>query len=82
MYLPEWHDFKHLAIVPWPRRPLYYQEDWITNIQELEHWLNRYTGPHWVEWAYATTQEQESWQACVAFRQARNKTLFLLRWHE
>lgn len=80
MYLPEYHNFEHLAIVPWPHRPLHYQEDWINNITELESWLTKYTGPHWVEWAYSTCQAQEYWQACVAFRQSRNKTLFLLQW--
>jgi len=80
IYLPEYHDFNHLALVPWPRDPLYTQDDWVYAIETIESWLEQYTGPHWVEWAFATTQEQEYWQACIAFRRERNKTLFLLTW--
>jgi DMSO/TMAO reductase YedYZ molybdopterin-dependent catalytic subunit len=39
-----------------------------------------WVGDHWVKWAYSTALEQEYWQACIAFKQARDCTLFLLTW--
>lgn len=78
-YLPEYHDFEHIAIAPWPHyREL--QLDWVDAMAELELWLNRYCGAHWSEWAYAQQQHLEYWQACIAFKRERNKTLFLLKW--
>jgi len=79
-YLPEHHNFLYVALAPWPINPLYSQQDWIQAINTIEQWLEQYTGPHWVEWAFATHQEQTPGEACVAFRRERNKTLFLLTW--
>jgi hypothetical protein len=80
IYLPEYHCFKHVAIVPWPRNNLYLQQDWVEAIETLESWLEQYTGPHLVEWAFTTSQEQEYWEACIAFKRERNATLFRLTW--
>ncbi len=77
-YLPEQHDFKYVARVPWPKIYTNWQEDWISSIETLEQWLTEYTGPHWVEWAYSQMANQDYWEACVAFKQDRNRTLFLL----
>lgn len=79
-YLPEYHTFGYLALAPWPRDPQLAQQDWIESVRTLESWLNLYTGPHWVEWAYSTRYDQESWQACIAFRREKMRTLFLLKW--
>ena len=79
-YLPEYHTFDYYALAPWPYDPLLYQQDWIRAVQTIESWLNQYTGPHLVEWAYSTQREQEYWQACIAFRREKYKTLFLLAW--
>lgn len=78
-YLPEYHDFKYLAQAPWPRAEEF-QLDWINSMEELEHWLEAYVGPHYAEWAYAQQQTYDYWQACIAFKRAEAKTLFLLRW--
>ena len=74
--------FPHVATAPWPKiiRPTNYQIDWIDCVETLESWLEKSVGPHWESWAYATTQEQEYWQACIAFKRAPDCTLFLLRW--
>ena len=79
-YLPEYHTFEHIALAPWPIDPREYQQDWINSVDILEQWLNRYVGSHYSEWAFGQNREQEYWHACVAFKQARNKTLFLLTW--
>jgi hypothetical protein len=81
-YLPEYHDFEHLAVVRWPHIPRHGQGDWIDSILVIEDWCNQFIGPHHSEWAYGQQQDLEYWQACVAFRQARSKTLFLLKWSE
>jgi hypothetical protein len=78
-YLPDWHDFAHIAIVPWPDYQAM-QQDWIYNIDIMEDWLDRTCGSRYVNWAWATTQEQQYWQACIAFREAKFKTLCLLTW--
>jgi hypothetical protein len=78
--LPEHHNFEHIARAPWPRVYQDYQTDWVMAIETLETWLNRYCGPHYQEWAFTTQQDHDFWQACVAFRQSRYKTLFLLTW--
>jgi len=78
-YLPEYHSFDHIAVAPWPRL-LDQQLDWVDAMAELEFWLNRYCGPHWAEWAYAQQQSNDYWHACIAFKRARSKTLFLLAW--
>jgi hypothetical protein len=79
-YLPEYHSFSHIAQVPWPVDPRHYQRDWIVAIDILETWLEQRVGPHLTEWAFSSQQDQEYWQACIAFRQERMKTLFLLAW--
>lgn len=79
-YLPEYHDFKFIALAPWPKQPLAIQQDWVDAIDTLEQWLERYTGPHLVEWAFGQCQEQQYWEACIAFRREKYKTLFLLTW--
>ena len=79
-YLPEYHEFEFLAIAPWPVDPRHTQQDWVDSINLLEGWLERYAGPHLVEWAFSQHQQQQYWEACIAFRRERNKTLFLLQW--
>jgi hypothetical protein len=75
-YLPELTPFEYKAVIPWHRIGCKEQQDWIETITTLEAWLEQYTGPHWVEWAYS----QHCDQGCVAFRRDRNRTLFLLTW--
>jgi hypothetical protein len=79
-YLPESHSFEHFATAPWPHIHRNWQSDWVDSVDHLESWLNRYVGPHWASWAYAQQQNQEYWQACIAFKWAKHKTLFLLTW--
>ena len=79
-YLPEYHNFEHLAVVPWPLSISDDQADWINSMWTLENWLNQYVGAHYAEWAYAQQKNLEYWQACIAFKQSRYKTLFLLTW--
>jgi thymidylate synthase len=80
LHLPEYHNFPHIARAPWPVEPAIYQLDWITAVDTVELWLNEYCGPHWAEWAYTAQEDQHYWEACIAFKRERNKTLFLLRW--
>lgn len=79
-YLPEYHNFEHIAQAPWPHIYHNWQQDWVDAIATLEEWLNQYVGGHYSHWAYAQQQNQEYWHACIAFRLARDKTLFLLKW--
>ncbi len=79
-YLPEYHDFSYVATVPWPHVANDYQQDWVNAIDTLEQWLDRTIGPHYAEWAWARQAETEYWQASIAFKRDRNRTLFLLAW--
>lgn len=80
-YLPELHDFEYIAQAPWPTILTEYEQlDWVSAVDCMEAWLNRYVGSHYAEWAYHNGTSVDYWQACIAFRQARNKTLFLLTW--
>jgi len=72
--------FSHIAVCAWPVDPRHYQQDWICAVEELEHWLVNYIGPHYSHWVYATLSDQEYWQACVGFTLAKHKSIFLLRW--
>lgn len=77
-YLPEYHEFEYIARAPWPTpQP---QLDWIDQVATMEYWLEHYIGEHYKRWAWATEQNHEPWQACVAFKWAKHKTLFLLTW--
>ena len=78
-YVSEQHNFKYLATVNWPQSNTR-QQDWVTTMFTLEEWLEQHCGEHYLEWAYAEQPKREYWQACIAFRQERNKTLFLLQW--
>lgn len=80
LFLPEYHQFNYSAIVPWPVDANYHQIDWVTAIDTIEAWLNRYCGAQWECWAHHTQLEQEYWEACIAFKLERSKTLFLLAW--
>ena len=80
-YLPDLHDFEYIAQAPWPvmfdSRD---QLDWVSAVDCMEVWLNRYIGSHYSEWAYHNGTSHDYWIACIAFKRARNKTLFLLTW--
>lgn len=78
-YPPETHSFEYIAQAPWPQFSEL-QLDWVTQMTELEVWLNRYIGAHSVEWAYAEQPDHDYWSVAIAFRLARSKTLFLLQW--
>ena len=77
-YLPEHHNFEHIARARWPRPQA--QIDWVDNVITMELWLNQYVGEHLKRWAWATDREHNSWEACVAFKWHKHKTLFLLTW--
>ena len=78
-YLPEHHNFVHIACAPWPLpQP---QIDWVDQIHVMEYWLERYVGPHYTRWAWATEQDHKTYEACVAFKWAKHKTLFLLTYN-
>lgn len=77
-YLPEYHSFEYIARAPWPNYDS--QLDWVDNVVTLEDWLERYVGEHYKRWAWATERDHNSWEACVAFKWAKHKTLFLLTW--
>jgi hypothetical protein len=77
-YLPELHNFNYIALAPWPQPTV--QIDWVDQIALLENWLDTRVGPHHTQWAWATVSEQTTREACVAFKWAKHKTLFLLTW--
>jgi len=80
-YLPDVHPFTHIAVAHWPTvLTAYDQLDWVTAVDIMETWLNQYVGSHWSDWAYHNGTSIDYWQACIAFRQAKCKTLFLLQW--
>lgn len=77
-YLPEQHSFEHVAIAPWPKPQI--QMDWVDGVITMEHWLEKHIGQHFIHWAWATQRDHNSWEACVAFKYDKHKTLFLLQW--
>ncbi len=77
-YLPEYHAFEYIARAPWPRPQI--QTDWVDAVATLEYWLEQYVGEHYVRWAWATERDHNSWEACVAFKWDKHRTLFLLTW--
>ena len=77
-YLRDDTEFPYNASVPWPHANN--QDDWVDSMNTLEAWLIRYVGEHHVEWAYAMQHHLEYNTACIAFREERYKTLFLLTW--
>jgi hypothetical protein len=79
-YLPEYHNFIYIAHAPWPIDPRTNQQDWIYAVEDVQQWLEKYTGPHLKEWAFSTDHSHDYWEACIAFRRERSKTLFLLQW--
>jgi hypothetical protein len=80
-YLPDQHAFEHIATAHWPTVLNQYEQlDWISAVECMEAWLNRYVGSHYSEWAYHNGTSVDYWQACIAFKRDRNKTLFLLTW--
>lgn len=79
-YLPDTHSFEHIAVAHWPTIIVADQWDWVSSVDTMESWLNRYIGSHYSAWAYHNGTSINYWQACIAFREARYKTLFLLTW--
>jgi hypothetical protein len=79
-YLPDIHPFSHIARAPWPTVITNEQLDWVSAVDTLELWLNSNIGSHYSHWAYHNGTSVDYWQACIAFKEARYKTLFLLTW--
>jgi hypothetical protein len=79
-YLPDIHDFEHVATAHWPVILRDEQLDWISSVDCMEAWLNRYVGSHYSAWAYHNGTSIDYWLACIAFKQPKHKTLFLLQW--
>ena len=77
-YRPELHNFEYIAEVSWPQGTEL-QLDWITSMMTLTQWLEQYVGPHYSHWAWHTNQTSV-YASTVAFRWARDRTLFVLRW--
>ena len=79
-YLPELHAFEHVATAHWPLIIRDDHLDWISSVDCMELWLNRFIGSHYSHWAYHNGTSIDYWQACIAFKYAKHKTLFLLQW--
>lgn len=77
-YLPECHDFEYIARAPWPNYDS--QLDWVENVHTIESWLESYVGEHYKRWAWASEHDQKCYEACVAFKWDKHRTLFLLTW--
>jgi hypothetical protein len=79
-YLPELHSFQYRAWAPWPQLPQG-QMDWVDSLHMVDDWLIHTVGPHYKEWAWDRVDLACQGQYLgVAFRQPRNRLLFLLRW--
>jgi len=71
--------FPYQAVVPWPDNPtVARQQDWIDSLLLLELWLDSHIGSG--QWIFSSTQDQEYYQACIAFQRASDCTMFILRW--
>ena len=79
-YLPELHPFEHIAHAHWPLITRDDHLDWISSVDCMEAWLNQYIGSHYSHWAYHNGTSIDYWTACIAFKYAKHKTLFLLQW--
>jgi hypothetical protein len=77
-YRPELHNFEYIAEVAWPQGTEL-QLDWVKSMTTLTEWLEQYVGPHYSHWAWHTNQTSV-YASTVAFRWARDRTLFVLRW--
>lgn len=73
-------NFAYIAQAPWPVMFPDDQLDWVQAVDTMEQWLTRYIGTQHSEWCYSTGTSCDYWQVCIAFKQARSKTLFLLQW--
>lgn len=68
--------FKYVAQVNWPRpQP---QLDWIDQVIAMENWLNLHVGDG--RWLWAQESIDNPGQACIAFKYAKHKTLFLINY--
>lgn len=79
-YLPDMHPFTHIAVAHWPTIIVNGQWDWVSAVDEMESWLNQHIGGHYSHWAYHNGTSIDYWQACIAFKLPKYKTLFLLAW--
>lgn len=65
---------KYQATVKWPKTQP--QIDWIDRVTILENWLTTFIGVEHLDWGWVN----HTIDATVAFKNERNKTLFLLTW--
>jgi hypothetical protein len=79
-YLPDAHAFTHIATAHWPTIIVNDQLDWVTAVDVMETWLTTHIGGHYSHWAYHNGTSINYWQACIAFKLPKYKTLFLLQW--
>jgi hypothetical protein len=78
-YLPDYHNFEYLATVRWPLIESG-QQDWIFSLEELEQWLEQFSGPRYAAWAWSQCKNQQPYECSVAFKWDQHRTLFLLKW--
>lgn len=79
--IPDPYPFPFIARAPWPKHySKGFNLDWVDSIECVEDWLETRVGSHLVQWMWSTTQEQQYWECCVAFKWDRDRTLFLLQW--
>lgn len=70
---------QYVAIGTWPLPQQ--QIDWIDQVASMEAWLTQYIGLKGVDWTWAKlANTAHPSKACVSFRRARDKTLFLLHY--
>lgn len=75
--LIDWHQFRYCASVPWPHDECS-QIDWINGVKKIENWLNWHIGNHLIYWAW--NDSYKSYNIGVAFKQDKDRTLFLITW--
>ena len=71
------HLFDYYASVPWPHDNNY-QMDWVYGIRKIEQWLNQQIGHHLIQWAW--NDSQLTYNIGVAFRQDKDRLLFVITW--
>ena len=55
------------------------QPDWVESVYNVENWLERSIGPHYVRWVWSMWSLHQSDLCSVSFARERDSTLFLLK---
>ena len=65
--------FPYVTPTPWPIK--FADVDWVTALQEIDHWLETCMGPEFVRWRWS------GMQCYVGFAYDKDRSLFILKWY-